>query len=158
MAITAFMKVTGVKQGQITGDAAEKTHARQIQVTEFSYGVSTPRDAVSGLPTGKRQHRAVLVTTPTGSHTPKLFQAIVTNEALTAVEIDVYMPAKTGVEALALSIKLTNAMISQFDLNDTGVAAAEALSDHYALTFQKIELTWAAGAVTASDDWELAAA
>jgi type VI secretion system secreted protein Hcp len=154
MAVNAFLKVEGTKQGQIKGSVIVKGREGTIPVTAFSYSVITPRDSASGLPTGKRQHRPLVVTSPTGPQTPKLFTAIVTNEVLKTVELDIYEPTKTGVETLALTITLTNALLAELDLGEELVGAAEVLSDRYSFTFQKIELTWVPGKIVASDDWE----
>jgi type VI secretion system secreted protein Hcp len=154
MAANVFLKVTGAKQGQIKGGVTQKGREGTIPVTAFSYGVISPRDSASGLPTGKRQHRPVLVTSPTGPQTPKLFEALVTNEDLTAVELDVYEPNRTGVESLALTIKLTNASQAELDVDEQPSGAAETLADHYSFTFQKIEVTWVPGKIVGSDDWE----
>jgi type VI secretion system secreted protein Hcp len=154
MAVNVFLKVNGAKQGAIKGDVAVKGREGAIPVTAFSYGVITPRDASSGLPTGKRQHRPILVTSPTGPQTPKLFEALVTNETLTSVELDVYEPNRAGVQSVALTIKLTNASLAELDVSEQEAAAVEVLSDHYSFVFQKIELTWVPGGIVGSDDWE----
>jgi type VI secretion system secreted protein Hcp len=154
MAVNVLLRVTGAKQGPITGSVTMKGREGAIPVTAFSYGVISPRDAASGLPSGKREHRPVVVASPTGPQTPKLFTALVTNENLTSVELDVYEPNRTGIESLALTIKLTNASLAELDLGEQLSGAVEALSDHYSFTFQKIEVAWVPGKIVGSDDWE----
>jgi type VI secretion system secreted protein Hcp len=153
VAINAYMTVKGQKQGQITGDATQKAHSQTIPVLAFTYGVTSPRDAASGLSNGKRFHQPVQVTSPTGSQSPKLFNAIAQNENLTTVEIDVYMTDRTGKEVLAYSIKLTNAQLSEWDVSDDGSGVTESLSDQYSFTFQSIVVTWATGGIAGSDTW-----
>ena len=150
MAVNAFMKITGQKQGVIKGAVTSKGRENTIEINDLTYGVVTPRDAASGLPKGKRQHQPIQVTVPTGPQTPELFTAIASNENLTSVEIDFYLGAG-GREKLAFTIKLTNASISEFDLN---LESDTDLLDQYSFTFQKIVLTWAAGGITGEDDWE----
>jgi type VI secretion system secreted protein Hcp len=160
MAINAYMKVTGQKQGQIKGDATQKGKEGQIEILDLTYSLISPRDAASGLPTGKRLHKPVTVTARTGRQTPLLFSSASQNENMTKVEIDVYLPtihngADTGTTSIGFRIDLVNASVSEFDLNLAPEnSLATDLLDQYSFTFQKITLTWLDGGITATDDWE----
>jgi len=156
MALNAYLKITGQKSGQIAGGVTQKGREGSIYVDDLAYGVVSPRDPASGLPTGRRQHQPVQVTVPTGRQTPLVFNAAVTNENLTMVEVDFWLPGAggRGLETLAFTLKLTNASISEFDLNlETDTSGSSSLLDKYSFTFQKIELTWTDGGITAEDDW-----
>lgn len=126
------VSVTGQKQGSF---------GRAIPVIAVSHEIVSPRDAASGLPTGKRQHKPISVTVQFGPATPKFVNALVTNENLTSVLIGLLRNGK-----LAATIKLTNASVSHFVQTDQNV--------QFEMTYQKITWTWVAGGITAEDDWE----
>jgi prepilin-type processing-associated H-X9-DG protein len=47
------------------------------------YSIVSPRDSASGLPTGKRQHKPMVITKEWDKATPLLMQALVSNENIT---------------------------------------------------------------------------
>ena len=155
MALNAYMKIVGQKQGAIKGGVGRKGRENSIEVLDFDYSVVSPRDSASGLPTGRRQHQPVKVTVPTGQQTPQIFTYATTNETLTSVEIDVYQPSQAGVESLAFTLKLANASVSEFDLALANDPGASTFTDVYSFTFQSITLTSPEGGTTASDNWEI---
>jgi type VI secretion system secreted protein Hcp len=62
MALNAYLKLTGKTQGEIKGSNTQKGREDQIMVIGYNHEVVSPRDAASGLPTGKRQHKPLTVT------------------------------------------------------------------------------------------------
>jgi type VI secretion system secreted protein Hcp len=157
MAIKAYLQLKGQRQGDIKGAVTQKGREGLIEIFDYDYSVVSGRDAQSGLPTGKRQHKPVTVTAPTGPQTPLVFNAATKNENITTFKLDVWLPNAQGVEKDAFRIELTNASVSEFDLNfveATGTADSQLL-DQYSFTFQKITLTTLyPTTVTAEDDWE----
>jgi type VI secretion system secreted protein Hcp len=157
MPIRAYLTLKGQKQGEIKGAVTQKGREGTIEIFDLSYAVTSPRDAQSGLPTGKRQHKPVILTAATGPQTPLVFNAATQNENITTFKLDFYMPNPAGVEKNAFRIELVNASVSEYDLNFEGAEAgslASSLLDQYSFTFQKITLTWLSPAISASDDWE----
>ena len=128
------MLVTGQKQGVFS-----KT---KIPVLAVSHEIVSPRDAASGLPTGKRQHKPYVATMPMGATTPKFINALVTNENLTSVLIGLL---RNGV--VVATIRMTNASVADYVQTDQGVQLS--------FTYQKITWTWVDGGISASDDWEV---
>ena len=78
-----FIKFDGVD-----GESRDKDHKGWIDVLSVSHGAA-PRDAASGLPTGKRQHRPVTITKPIDKASPELAEALASGRALSNVTIDV---------------------------------------------------------------------
>jgi type VI secretion system secreted protein Hcp len=118
-----------------------------IGVLGFSHEVISPRDAASGLPTGKRQHKPVVVTKRIDKSTPLLYQGIVTNKNFPTVRLEFYQRNDTGEVENYYTILLTNASI----------ASVRSESPHFeeiSFVYQKIEWTFEDGGVTAEDDWE----
>jgi len=146
-----YAKVTAQKQGVIAGDSTARGHEHWIAGTGFEYEVVSPRDAATGLPSGKRQHRPVTLTSPWSAASPALFQALVSNEALTSVVFEFPAARADGTEVIAERITLTNASISDFrhaldTLSGNGV-------DRISLTFQKITIEELLAGKVGMDDW-----
>src|SRR5204862_6428072 len=89
------------------------------------------RDAVTGLATGKRRHSPVVITREPGPASPQFFQALVHNEVLSSVAIQVLRGTGTGMVEPFEVISLQNARVSEFRqyvgddgrlLEDIGVA------------------------------------
>lgn len=151
------MRVVGTKSGQIQGSGPEGA----IVVLACEHEVISPRDAASGLPTGKRQHKPFVITKETDKSTPLLYQSLVTNENLTSVELKYYRPGPAGGgPQLVYTVKLVNASIASIrhwkpSTKDPATVAGDfAEYEEIAFTYQKIEWTWAEGGATATDDWE----
>jgi type VI secretion system secreted protein Hcp len=51
-----------LKLGDIKGEATDSKHKDEIELLGWTHEVLSPRDAASGLPTGKRQHKPISVT------------------------------------------------------------------------------------------------
>jgi type VI secretion system secreted protein Hcp len=130
-AVAGSVNITGQKQGQIG----------PIDLTGMSHEIVSPRDAASGLPTGKRMHKPFVITKQLDKSTPILLSALTTNENLTSVLIGLL---RNGTQVA--TIKLTNANLSSY--------ATHGLTETWELTYQKITWTWLGdGGVTAEDDW-----
>ena len=131
--VAATVMVTGQKQGQFS--------QAPIEVTAISHEIVSPRDPASGLPTGKRQHKPIVITMDWGASTPLFLNALTQNENLTSVLIGLLRDGKQ-----VATIQLTNASVSQFDQHGENVTLQ--------FTYQKITWTWVDGGITAQDDWE----
>lgn len=153
-ALNAYLQATGQKQGKIRGSVTKKGHENKIAVLSWSHEIVSPRDAASGLPTGKRQHKPILITKEIDKSTPLLFQALVDNEKLTSVELAVFADDdKTGTTPI-YTVRLTNAEISQIRMETQGEGKDAKEVMVISLVYQKIEWVWNDGGITAMDDWE----
>ena len=151
MATTTYLTLTGAKQGPIKGGVTAKGYEGAIAVADVAYGIVSPRDPASGLPTGKRIHQPVTITKAIDPSTPQLLEALITNEALTTAKIDFLEPSAGpgGALALALTITLTNAAISALTSDWSDARNSEEVQ----FVYQKIEVTWIATGKTAIDQW-----
>jgi type VI secretion system secreted protein Hcp len=142
-----YAKIKGVKQGDLTGAVTAKGHTGQIQINTVEFGVGSPTDISTGLATGKRVARPVLITKPFDQSSPLLHLSTVTRESLT-VDIS-YVVEGEGHKPYA-TLSLTNAMIRDFknEASFTG-GATETIS----LVYTKVEFTWVEGGITSTDDW-----
>lgn len=149
-AFNAYLNVKGAHQGEIKGGVTKKGREGTITVESINHEVLSPRDAASGLPTGKRQHKPLVITKPVDRSSPQLMTMLTNNENISTWELKVYEPGSKG-ETLIYTIKLTNASIASIRL----VTDADGnLEEIVSFTYQKIEWTWTNGGITAMDDWE----
>jgi type VI secretion system secreted protein Hcp len=160
MALAFYVTIKGQKQGQIKGDVTQKGREGTILGQSFSHEVLSPRDAASGLPTGKRMHKPLMFTTPWGSATPRLYTALFNNENLTSVELRFWRAPESpagAAEVQFMTITLTNASISDIqsrvlDITDPTLSKKPEYLD-LSFTYQKIQITYTEGNITATDDW-----
>jgi type VI secretion system secreted protein Hcp len=170
-ALNAYVKFTGQKQGPFKGGGITiKGHTDQSIVFGIDLDTQVPADLSTGLATGKRQHSPLILVKPIDAATPQIFQALVTNEVLKTVEVDLSQTNVVGQNANFFTYKLTNAQIIDVHHSlttpcvgsapcratgpDGNIVGPDEPTETVALTFQKIEITYVNGGVTASDDWQ----
>lgn len=79
----AYIKFDGVD-----GESTDKDHKGWIEIVSVSEAVA-PRDAASGMPTGKRQHKPVTITKPVDKASPVLAKSLAEGKHLSNVTISV---------------------------------------------------------------------
>ncbi len=165
MALNAYLKLKGAKQGDIKGSVTQKGREGKIMVIAVNHEIESPRDSASGLATGRRQHKPFIITKELDQSTPLLFSAMIDNENIVEWELQYFAPKKAttgaagaGVETNNYTVKLTNATIINIKsimLNNKDAAFAKfAPYEEIAFTYQKIEWTWVVGTISATDDWQ----
>jgi len=164
MALNAYMKLKGQKQGEIKGSVTQKGRENMIMVIAVSHEIVSPRDAASGLPTGKRMHKPFVITKELDKSSPLLYSALVNNENISELEVQFWSPqvggaAKgAGTETQHYTVKLTNANIASIGFrmlnNKNPELTRYAEYEEVAFTYQKIVWTWKQGGIEAQDDWE----
>ncbi len=137
------LTVDGQVQGAFSGKGG-------IAGSRFSHGLRSPRDAASGLPTGKRQHSPVTFTKVVGIASPQFFAAMTKNENLKSVVVSV--PGGEG--GRGYRIKLTNANISEIKQYTEIVNGQATVLEDVSFTYQKIEVEDLGTGTVAADDWE----
>lgn len=163
MALMAYLKLTGQKTGAVKGSITQKGREDSIGVIAVSHSIISPRDAASGLPTGKRMHKPFVITKELDKSSPLLYNMLVTNENIKDWELKFWTPqlkaaTGTGTEVQHYVIKLINANIASMDFRQLHVKNPETAKfaeyEEIAFTYQKIIWTWNDGGITAEDDWE----
>ena len=163
MALNAYLQLTGQKQGDIKGSVTQKGREGKIMVIAVNHDIVSPRDAATGLPTGKRQHKPFVITKELDKSTPLLFNALVNNENITSWELQFFTThiqagsGAAGMEVNHYTVRLTNANISDIKsimLNNKNPDLMKFTEyEEVAFTYQKIEWTWVNGNIVASDSW-----
>jgi type VI secretion system secreted protein Hcp len=161
MALNAYLKLKGATQGDIKGSVTQKGREGKIMVIAVSHQIVSPRDAASGLATGKRQHLPFIITKELDKSSPLLFSALVNNENLTTFELLYFKPQLSGLGAGAetnnYKVELTNAQIVDIKHTQLNNKLPEYANlpvlEEVAFTYEKITCTWVTGGITANDDW-----
>lgn len=125
---------------------------KYTKILSFSYEAISPRDAETGMATGKRMHKPVVITKHTDVSTPLIMQALVSNTKLDKSEIILYgATAKDGKRTQQLKVALTDVFI----VGNHVFAAPEGSRaiEEVHMSFRKIEITDIPSTKTASDDW-----
>jgi len=140
----------------VNGDSTQKTKDGSIELTSFSWGVSTPIDHGTGAPTGRRVYQPITITKRVDKASPLLMNGLVTNQICEG-SIKFYRPTKKG-----------DASSENFYTCDFGQGRIESISasiggngevPHESLTIVFTKITWTydtdgAKGITATDKWE----
>src|SRR5437868_3345925 len=117
-AATYFMTATGQKSGKINGGSKIKKHEGEVELLGIEQRLVSPRDAATGLPTGRRTHHPLQVAGKLDKAAPILWGACASNENLTTVKIEYWggISKQSGIgvgsgNALIYTIELTNAQV-----------------------------------------------
>lgn len=163
MALNAYLTLKGEKQGTIKGSETRKGLEGSIAVFAVHHQVISPRDAASGLATGKRQHHPLVINKAIDKSSPLLMNALITNENITEVIIKFFSPntgasgGRSGLEVQHYTIKLTNARIVhiEMDMENNLMEPGNKLPilEYVGFTYQKIEWTYTDGGIMATDSW-----
>jgi type VI secretion system secreted protein Hcp len=160
MAYEFYATIEGTKQGKFQGESPRKDHAGKFVGLKFEYEVISPRDVATGMPSGKRQHKPIVISKEWGAASPQLFTACVRNEILKKVKFEFIKTDKAGKEHVYYTIELENATIAAykpFTRQEEG-AKHEAEYDTQEMeditfTFEKITLSNTDAKTSASDSW-----
>ena len=156
-----YLTLLGERQGQIKGGVNQKGKEGMIAVYAFHHEITSPRDVASGMATGKRTHKPVVITKEVDVSSTKLFNAMVSNERLKQVVINFWHPrsmgpaGSTGVETNYYRITLTNATISSISHDKPGTSETNAIIfERVEMVYEKIEWQYLEGSnSTTADDW-----
>jgi type VI secretion system secreted protein Hcp len=143
--------ITG-PNGPITGDAKNGS----VIVLGFEHEVVSPRDAASGLPTGRRQHKPVRIVKAIDKATPLLYRAIARNETLPTVVLRFFKTSSQG-KVQYYTVTLTDASVAgirQWKPN-TRDASADRAGDLEEVSFIYRSITWTFedGGLEETDNW-----
>jgi len=137
--VDAYIIFKSAKQGSTKGEAL----AEKIPLVSVERTSAMPREASSGMATGRRQHSDITITKRIDMASPKLAQAASTNETFS--EVVIAFPGGSGDAKEAQKIVLTDATI-------VSVRKAGG-NEQITLSYRAIEVTYTNGGKTMADDW-----
>ena len=163
MASNAYLRMKGQKSGDIQGPVTQKGRENSIFVFAVEHSIEVPRDPASGLPTGKRVHKPLVISKQVDKSSPHLYTLLVSNEAIITWELQFWRqpPAgPPGTEQQYYTVKLTNANIASITFHSPNTQDPNLMKfpeyEEVAFTYQQIEWIWTDGGITAKDSWEAA--
>lgn len=128
--------------GQMT---ASGLGAGPVPIIGFATGVVSPRDPASGLPTGKRQHKPVVVRRAIDGLDAAVLTKAAQNATLGTITIERQRP-----DGSVATYTYTNARA--VSVEDAGAAGAGVSTQELQFVYEKVDIK--IGGVLASDDWE----
>lgn len=150
-----FLKVVGKKSGAILGESSDLKHKDEIELIDWSWGLSTPGSMESGA-TGRRQLKEFVFSKRADRSSTPLMVVATRNEALSEVVLSV---RKAGGVALPYWVlKLTDARVTKFDVESSiDSDGAPILRERIALSFKAINIEFtvqnAKGAAISSSEF-----
>jgi type VI secretion system secreted protein Hcp len=157
MALNSHLVLEGKDRGNVEGSCLIAPHENTIEVWGCSHSVVSPRDAASGLPSGKRQHKPFVITKGVDKASPHLMAILTTNESVVSWALKFYRPSESGAEEHYYTIELENATIASINMEKLNNKYADNMQheyrEHVAFTYQKITWTWEIDGIMCADDW-----
>ncbi len=158
MAMPSYLQATGTTQGKIEGSCDVQGHEGTIEVWAMEHPIEIPRDLHTGLPTGKRIHKPLVIVKHIDKSSPKLYQALTSGEQLSEVVLDYWRINPQGNEEKYYTIKLETAIVVSLETYYPETFLEE--NENYkhmekvAFTYEKIIWTWQPDGIEAEDSWK----
>jgi type VI secretion system secreted protein Hcp len=126
-----------MKLGDIKGEATDAAHKEWINLSSFAHGITEQRDSASGLPTGKRRHKPVVITKPVDKATPLMLELLTQGGVVPFVRLDF---VADGPRPRFYQITLENVLVSSYQTG--GSAGDEVPTESFSLNYEKIKWTY----------------
>ena len=141
-ACTTRVNIKSAKQG-----------AFSFEADSFSSTTTPPRDASTGLSSGKRQYQTVRIIKLIDASGPKLQRALRENEVLPEITIELVRLEK-GESVVYHTITLHNALVAGIQMDaEAGGRKGGAQQETVEFRYEKMELKATPGKTMAMDSW-----
>ena len=158
--VSAYLFLKGEKIGKVRGPVRERDKEGSIAILTLEHSIVSPRDAYTGLATGKRQHLPIALTKETDQTSPLLYRMLTTNELMPTVEIKFFGQSTqglmTGREIELYNITLVKAFISKIEFSgrpDEEAKLRLRLGERVYIVYETIKWHWAEGNIDAQDNF-----
>ena len=163
--IAAYLRVKGEKTGDVRGPVSDRDRVKNgaIALLGVEHGIASPRDAASGLATGRRQHYPIIVTKAVDRTSPLFYGFLTENESLTSVELHFFGSEEGGSlmgarETELYTITLTKAFVARIDVGGRVDEQADpdsrlAMTERVSFVYDSIEWKWVDGGIASKDGW-----
>jgi len=157
----------GQTQGDIVGFGSWVGEDDQVGregsslIQGFEHKVEIPRDKLTGLASGSRQHGPLTLTKRIDKASPLLYNALKNNEGLTVtVKWYRYVQGGGGGQIHYYTTALTQARVCAirqwFPITVDKATSDFGHQEQVSFSYQAITWTWEDGGVTGTDDWQQA--
>jgi len=158
--MSASMHITFNNGADLVGDfTATAVDRSAIEILYYQSDVKSPRDAATGLPTGRRQYQPIIIRKRIDKTSPLLTMALVNNQIGNAT-IRFYRQGHGGGGAADqfFTVQLNNISIASIQqlLPDVHKSSGEVTTppiEEISLVFRTITWTITDGGISAQDDW-----
>jgi type VI secretion system secreted protein Hcp len=100
-----FLSIKGAKSGPIKGESIDKTHANEIDVVSWSWGMQARQSLGGGAATGKAAMRELKVVKRVDSASTALMSALRSNELILKAVLTLRKAGKSPLEYLKITIE-----------------------------------------------------
>ena len=137
-----FLKATGQRSGAILGEANDKIFINQIDVVDWSWGMTAP-STLAGQRTGRVQLSELKLVKRADKASTALMSVLKDNELMPSVVLTVRKSGGPGQSLPYLIVTLTDARINTYNINSTvGEEGAPLLLEHISLSFKSITIDY----------------
>jgi type VI secretion system secreted protein Hcp len=135
-----FLKAVGQRSGEIVGESTDKEHANQIDVVDWTWGMTAP-SAVGGTRTGRTLLGELKLVKRTDKASTALMSVMRNNEILSSAVLSV---RKAGGTALPYFVmKLNDARVNAFNVqSEISADGAPVLTEHLSLAYKSISIEY----------------
>ncbi|HEY4126532.1 MAG TPA: Hcp family type VI secretion system effector [Gammaproteobacteria bacterium] len=156
MPIPGNLTLVGKDQGPIEGSCDIEGREDTILVQAFKHLVEIPTND-SGVPSGRRVHRPLMITKEVDKSSPKLYQVLCSGEVLTEVTLRWYRLDGSGDETQYFTVMLQNALIVKLDswvpdVLDKQYAGYSNMENVW-FTYEVIRWTWEEDGIEYEEQW-----
>jgi len=136
-----FFKATGQRTGEIVGESSDRRFANQIDIVDWSWGMSAP-SAVGGTRTARTLMKELKLVKRVDKASTALMAVMYTNEIMTTATLSVRKSG--GADPLPyLVMKLSMARINGYDVeSDVNAEGSPTLTEHLSLTFKSVTIDY----------------
>lgn len=156
MTLDAQLLVVGERQGSLLGASSEA----ERRVYFITHEISVPRMPGTGLPTGKRHHKPLLLRRDVSPASLGLQRAFATSERLTELRLQCFQATSLGVPQHRYTIQLFDASICSMRVvlpyTRATKTRVESLQEEIGFTYLRIQWTWHQPPMSVTDDWLIA--
>jgi type VI secretion system secreted protein Hcp len=153
-----FLKANGK---DVKGESTQQSMSRadSIECVSFNSGVTSHREAASGMATGRRQHEPITIRKRIDKASPLLAKALVSNETIEGV-FKFYRPNPAGdgttEQFFTVAIKGGRVFEQKLMILNTlsPEEAAEPPLEEVGFVFQTITWTYTNGGIEHEDSWQ----
>jgi type VI secretion system secreted protein Hcp len=134
-----FLKVDGSRSGAVKGEANDTTHAGEIDILDWSWGMRSPTAMGGAGAAGRTALDALNITKRVDCASTALMSVMRNNELIKKAVLTVRKSGNKPVEYFIVTIE--NARITSYDVA-TVAGAPHQLSEQLSFTFQKISIDY----------------
>lgn len=136
-----FFKATAQRSGEVVGEANDKAFVNQIDIVDWSWGMSAPT-AIGGVRAGRVTLNELRLVKRVDKSSTSLMSVMNTNDVLTTATLTV-RKAGGATPLPYFVVKLTQARINAYSVHSQiGEDGSPVLMENLSLTFKQIQIDY----------------